>query len=74
MPSSASAHRRFTIPELYRYVGFRQLKNWASILDVAQKNISINLNHGDIPVELGNVANIKKVDAIKLPLHVHPIF
>jgi len=74
MPSSAPAHRRFTIPELYRYVGFRQLKNWSSILDVAQENISINFNHGDIPVELGNVANIKKSRRNKIPIARPPNF
>jgi len=74
VPSSSSAHRRFMVPELYRYFGFRQLKNWTSILDVAQENISINLNHGDIPIELGNVANIKKSRRNKVPIARPPHF
>jgi len=68
MPSSAAATRRFTVPQLHRYLGFRQLKNWSTILDIAQENISLNLNHGDIPVELGNVANLKKSRANKTPV------
>ena len=68
MPSSAAATRRFTVPQLHRYLGFRQLKNWSSILDIAQENISLNLNHGDIPIELGNVANLKKSRANKTPV------
>jgi hypothetical protein len=60
MPSFATSHCHFTVPQLYRYFGFCQLKNWSSILDIAQDNISLCLNHGEIPVESGNVANLKK--------------
>lgn len=35
MLSSAAANRRFTLPQLHRYLGFRQLKNWSTILDIA---------------------------------------
>jgi hypothetical protein len=68
VPSSTPGHRRFTVPELFRYFGFRQLKNWSSILDVSQENISINFHHGDVPLELGNVANIKKSRRNKTPI------
>ncbi len=55
------------------------VKNWSSILDIAQDNISLSLNHGEIPVELGNVANLKKSRGNKIPIpcpqhfldHVH---
>jgi hypothetical protein len=46
MPSSAGAHRRFTVPQLHRYFGFRQLKNWETVLAVAQDNISLGINCG----------------------------
>lgn len=60
MPSSAPASHQFTVPQLHRYFGFRQLKNWSCVLDVVQDNISLNLNHGEIPITLRNVANLKK--------------
>ena len=74
MPSSSPAHRRFTVQELHRYLGFRQLKNWSSVLDIAQENISINFHHGDVPIELGNVANIKKSRRNKTPIARPPNF
>ena len=74
VPSFYSKHRRFTIPELHRYIGFLQLKDWSSVLDVAQPNISFNTSDHDVPLELGDVANIKKSQCNTSPIPRPPGF
>jgi hypothetical protein len=59
MSSSTASHHRFTIPQLSRYFGFRSLKNWENLHNVCQPNFSI-IHPSECPMELGNVANIKK--------------
>jgi hypothetical protein len=68
VPSFYPKTRRFSIPELHRYLGFRQLKDWRSILDVAQPNISFHTTDTVTPLELGDVANIKQSRRNTLPI------
>jgi len=58
VPSATLYRRHITIPQLHRYLGFCTLKNWKILSEVGQDTIDI-INDGDIPLELGNVANIK---------------
>ena len=74
VPSFYPNHRRFSIPELHRYIGFRQLKDWNSILNVAQPKISFVTTNNDIPLELGDVANIKKSRRNTSPIPRPPAF
>ena len=46
------------IPQLHRYLEFHTLKNWKLLSEVGQDMIDI-VNDGDLPLELGDVANIK---------------
>jgi hypothetical protein len=61
------SHIRFTIQQLSRYFGFRSLKNWDSLHDICQPNLSF-INSSDPPLELGHAANIKKARSNKTPI------
>jgi hypothetical protein len=67
MSNTAPSHHRFTIPQLSRYYGFQSLKNWDTLHDVCVPNFSF-IQSGEMPVELGNVANIKKSRSNKNPI------
>jgi hypothetical protein len=67
MSSSTAAHHRFTILQLSRYYGFRLLKNWDILHDVCLPNFSL-IHPSECPLELGNVANIKKARSNKQPI------
>jgi hypothetical protein len=67
MPSSTASHHRFTIPQLSRHFGFRSLKNWDILHDVCQPNFSLS-HPSERPLELGDVANIKKARSNKTPI------
>ena len=74
VPSFYPKFRCFTIPELHWYIGFRQLKDWTSVLDVAQPTISFDTSAHDTPLELGDVANIKKSRRNTTPIPRLPAF
>jgi hypothetical protein len=74
VPSFYPNLRRFSIPELHRYIGFRQLKDWSSVLAVAQPTISFNTSNQDVPLELGDVANVKKSRRNTSPIPRPPTF
>ncbi len=61
---------RYTIPQLSRYFGFRLFKNWDVLHDICQPNFSF-MNTNDLPLELGQVPNIKKARCNKTPID-HP--
>jgi len=67
MSNTAPSHHRFTIPQLSRYYGFQSLKNWDTLHDVCVPNFSF-IQSGEMPVELGNVTNIKKGRSNKNPI------
>jgi hypothetical protein len=73
MSNTAPKHLRFTIPQLSRYFGFRSFQNWDVLHDVCQPNFSF-LNSTDLPLELGQVANIKKARSNKTPIDRPPDF
>jgi len=58
VPSATLYWQHITIPQLHQYLGFCTLKNWKILSEVGQDTINI-INDSDIPLELGNVANIK---------------
>lgn len=60
MPSSTARKHRFTVPQLHRYMGFRKPRDWNEILDLAQENVELAFDDGAAPLELGDVANIKR--------------
>jgi hypothetical protein len=66
VPSFYPKFHHFTIPELHRYIGFCQLNDWTSVLDVAQPTISFDTSTHDTPLKLGDVTNIKKVERLDL--------
>ena len=65
--SSEPSKRRFTLHDLHRYFGFRQIKDWTTLLSTGQPTIDI-INTGDPPMEIGDVANIKASRRNKTPL------
>jgi hypothetical protein len=67
MSSSTASHHHFTVPQLSRYFGFRSLKNWETLHDVCQPNFSLT-HPSECPLELGNIANIKKARSNKKPI------
>jgi hypothetical protein len=73
MSNTAPKHIRYTIPQLSRYFGFHSFKNWDVLHDVCQSNFSIH-NTNDVPLELGQVANIKKARSNKTPIDRPPDF
>ena len=73
VPSATSYRRHITIPQLHRYLGFCTLKNWKILSEVGQDTIDI-INDGDIPLELGDVANIKISRRNKEPIPRPPNF
>jgi hypothetical protein len=73
MSNAAPKHLHFTIPRLSRYFGFRSFKNWDVLHDVCQPNFSF-LNSTYLPLELGQVANIKKARSNKTPIDHPPDF
>ena len=56
-----------------RYFGFRSFKNWDILHDVFQEFFSFN-HPSDSPLELGQVANIKKARSNKVPVECPPHF
>jgi len=73
VPSSTPGHRRLSIHQLHRYIGFRTLKNWHSLIDVGQPTIDI-INDGTPPLELGDVANIRTSRRNTTPIPHPPNF
>jgi hypothetical protein len=73
MSNTAPKHTRYTIQQLSRYFGFRSLKNWDTLHDVCQPNFSF-IHTTDLPLELGQVANIKKARSNKTPIDCLPDF
>jgi hypothetical protein len=67
MSSAAPTNMRFTVQQLSCYFGFRSLKNWDVLHDVCQSNFSL-VNASTPPLELGQVANIKKACSNKVPI------
>jgi hypothetical protein len=67
MSSAAPTNMHFTVQQLSRYFGFRSLKNWDVLHDVCQSNFSL-VNASTPPLELGQVANIKKACSNKVPI------
>jgi len=63
---------RFTVQQLSRYFGFRSFKKWDVLHDVFQDNFSF-IEPSNSPLELGDVANIKKLKATKSLLNALPI-
>ncbi len=73
MSNVAPKHCRYTTPQLSRYFGFRSFKNWDVLHDVCQPNFSF-LKNNELPLELGQVANIKKARCHKVPIERPPDF
>jgi hypothetical protein len=70
MSNTALSFMQYTVQQFSRYMGFHSFKNWEALYDVCQPNFSfIKLSHS--PLELGQVANIKK--AMKFQRSI-PIF
>jgi hypothetical protein len=65
--STMSQHHRYTVQQLSRYFGFRSLKTWNTLQDVCQPNFTL-YHPSECPLELGNVANIKKAHCNKEPI------
>jgi hypothetical protein len=73
MSNTAPKHIRYTIPQLSRYFGFCSFKNWDVLHDICQPNFSFH-NTNDVPLEIGQVANIKKARSNKTPIDRPPDF
>jgi hypothetical protein len=74
MPSSTAQRHRLTVPQLHRYMGFRKPKDWNEILELSQENVTLSLDDGVVPLELGDVANIKRSRRNKTPIPRPPKF
>jgi hypothetical protein len=74
MSSSTAQHHRVTIPQLYRYMGFRKPRDWKEIVELSQDTVTLAADVGEIPLELGDVANIKRYGEIKLLFHAPQSF
>lgn len=68
MPSSTARKNRLTVPQLHRYMGFRKPRDWTEILDLSQENVELVVDDGVAPLELGDVANIKRSRHNKTPI------
>jgi hypothetical protein len=73
MSNTAPNHMRYMVQQLSQYFGFKSFKNWDVLYDVCQPIFSFNQS-SDLPLELGQVANIKKARCNKLLWNVHLIF
>jgi hypothetical protein len=73
MSNTAPQHMRFTVQQLSWYFGFRPFKNWDVLHGVFQDNFSF-IQPSDSPLELGDVANIKKARSNKVPVECPPNF
>ena len=58
--------RRLTTHQLHRYLGHRQLKKWKEIELIAD-DVKV-ADHGEIPVEFGDVVNISRARRNKEPV------
>lgn len=72
MPCDIPSHseqstRRLTHHQLHRYFGFRQLRNWSIFNEVGNGNVQV-VNSGKPPLELGDVANLKRSRRLKQPV------
>jgi len=70
MPSSTARRRRVTVPQLHRYMGFRKPRDWKEIIELSQETVTLAADDGDTPLELGDVANVKRSRRKKLRLLV----
>ena len=68
MPSSAAIRHRLTVPQLHSYMGFRKPRDWKEILALCQDTVDLSFDSGDVPLDLGNVANIKRSRRNKTPI------
>jgi hypothetical protein len=73
MSNTAPGFSRYTVQQLSHYFGFRSFKNWDVLHDVCQPNFSF-IQPSDTPIELGQVANIKKACCNKRPVERPPHF
>jgi hypothetical protein len=67
MSNAAPSHSQFTKQQLSRYFGFCSFKNWDTLHDVCIPDFFF-IQPMDTPIELGNVANIKKARNNKTPI------
>jgi hypothetical protein len=70
MSNTAPLHCRFTIKQVSHYCGFGSFKNWDTLHNVCQPNFSF-IQPTNLPLELGQVTNIKKARSNKTPID-HP--
>ena len=70
--SNAPKLTRFTTQQLYSLLGSRSLKDWNDINDIALPTISISTT-GVLPLELGDVVNLKAARKNKQPVPRPPI-
>jgi len=73
MSNTVPGFSRYTVQQLSRYFGFWSFKNWKVLHDVCQPNFSF-IQPSDTPIELGQVANIKKARCNKRPVERPPHF
>jgi len=67
MSNTAPQNIRFTVQQLSRYFGFRSFKSWDNLYETCQSNFSF-IKPSDTPLELGQVANIKKARRNTTPI------
>ena len=56
--SSHPTKTRFTTHQLHRYLGSRSLKHWKILNEMSQPSIQVS-DVGEIPLEIGDVVNLK---------------
>ena len=71
--SSAPKLTLFTTQQLHSLLGSRSLKNWNDINEISLPTVSIS-NSGVLPIELGDVVNLKAARKNKTPVPKPPNF